>query len=118
MCIRDSNKPVLKGIKKLTMSSYLKTGIIVGGTAVVGGVTAVVAAPVVVSAIGFGAGGILAGSWAASMMSTLAPVGAGGLVATLQSVGAAGLGFTGSAVLSTIGGGVGAGVGTVVDRLR
>ena len=81
------------------MSSYLKTGIIVGGTAVVGGVTAVVAAPVVVSAIGFGAGGIIAGSWAASMMSTLAPVGAGGLVATLQSVGAAGLGVTGSGVL-------------------
>ena len=103
------------------MSSYLKTGIIVGGTAVVGGVTAVVAAPVVVSvvsAIGFGAGGILAGSWAASMMSTLAPVCAGGLVATLQSVGAAGLGVAGSSVLSTIGAGVGTGVGAVVNRLR
>ena len=112
-----NNKPVLK-VSKLTMSSYLKTGIIVGGTAVVGGVTAFFAAPVVVSVVGFGTGGILAGSWAASMMSTLAPVGAGGLVATLQSVGAAGLGVTGSAVVSTIGAGVGTGVGAVVNRFR
>ena len=94
---------------------YIHTLVLPGICAVVGGVTAVVAAPVVVSAIGFGAGGIIAGSWAASMMSTL---GAGGLVATLQSVGAAGLGVTGSAVLSTIGAGVGTGVGTVVKRLR
>ena len=97
---------------------YIHTLVLPGICAVVGGVTAVVAAPVVVSPIGFGAGGIIAGSWAASMMSTLAPVGAGGLVATLQSVGAAGLGVTGSAVLSTIGAGVGTGVGTVVKRLR
>ena len=50
------------------MSGYLKTAAIVGGT-VVGGTVAVVAAPVVVAGLGFGAGGIVAGSTAASMMS-------------------------------------------------
>ena len=100
-----------------TVSSYLKTGVIVGGTAVVGGVATVVAAPFIVSAIGFGTGGIVAGSWAASMMSAMGPVGAGGVVATLQSVGAAGLGVAGSSVLSISGAGVGTGVGAVVNRM-
>ena len=91
----------------------------------VGGAIFVVAAPVVVPAavtwLGFTTGGIAAGSWAASMMSAMAPTVAGGMVATLQSVGAAGLGTagttlvagTGAAVGSAVGGTVGGAVGAV-----
>ncbi len=100
------------------MDNHLKTAAIVGGTAVVGGTVAVVTAPLIVGAIGFSAGGIVAGSWAASMMSVLAPTAAGGVVATLQSVGAAGLGFAGATVLAgtgtVVGGASGAAVNAVV----
>ncbi|KAK0168300.1 hypothetical protein PV327_002123 [Microctonus hyperodae] len=58
------------------------------------------AAPVVLSAIGFKSVGIAAGSYAASMMSTLGGgfTSAGGVVATCQSIGA-----TGSVLGSTAG---------------
>jgi hypothetical protein len=74
------------------------------GAAIVGGVGAVVAAPVVLGAAGFTAAGITAGSVASSMMSASAianggGVVAGGVVATLQSAGAAGLGWAGSAAV-------------------
>ena len=75
-----------------------------------GGV-AVAAAPLVVSGLGFGTGGIAAGSTAASMMSAWAPTAAGGIVATLQSVGAAGLGAAGTAGVATAGGVAGAAAG-------
>ena len=81
---------------------------IVGVSAATGGVLAVVAAPLVVAGLGFGAGGIVAGSAAASMMSAWAPTVAGGIVATLQSVGAAGLGAAGTAAVATAGGVAGA----------
>ena len=77
--------------------------VLVGTGAVVGGVGVVVAAPFVVGALGFGAGGITAGSYAASMMSAMAPTAAGGIVATLQSVGAAGLSGTGTTLLAGTG---------------
>ena len=54
------------------------------------------------SILGFGGGGIVAGSAAASMMSAMAPTVTGGVVATLQSVGAAGLGTSGTAALATV----------------
>lgn len=47
----------------------------------------------VVGAMGFGTGGIAAGSLGAWMMSLEGSVAAGGVVATLQSIGAAGLGL-------------------------
>merc|ERR1712224_710203 len=61
-----------------------------------GATTAVIAAPLVVSGIGFGSAGISAGSYAASWMSAAALAGGGGVVkgstiAILQSVGAAGM---------------------------
>lgn len=90
-------------------------GLLYGCAAVVGGVTAVAAAPAVLTAVGFTSAGIAAGSWAASMMSIAAGlngggVAAGGLIATLQSVGAAGLGAAGVAGVGAVGGVAGAGV--------
>jgi len=53
---------------------------------------AVAAAPVVATALGFGAAGIVAGTPAAWMMSTYGgSVAAGSAVATLQSIGAVGV---------------------------
>jgi hypothetical protein len=70
------------------------------------GLTTVIAAPFavvgMVGAMGFGTGGIVAGSAAAGMMSAEAiaaggaGVAAGGTVATLQSIGAVGLGVAGT----------------------
>ena len=62
------------------------------GTAVgtVIGVGAVMAAPVVLSAAGFSASGIVAGSVAATAQSAIGNVAAGGVFATLQSIGAVG----------------------------
>ena len=60
---------------------------VAGGT--IAGATAVTVGPALLAgALGFGAAGIVAGTPAAAMMSTLAPTIAGGVVATLQSVGA------------------------------
>ncbi|XP_071800832.1 uncharacterized protein [Asterias amurensis] len=82
----------------------------------VAGVGAVVAAPFVLTAVGFTAGGIAAGSYAAGMMSSAAianggAIAAGSGVAVLQSVGAAGLGAAGTAAV----GGAGAAVGAAVS---
>ncbi len=97
----------------------LKTVAIIGGTAVAGGTVAVVAAPLVIGAIGFSSAGIVAGSWGAWMMSTLAPTVVGGVVATLQSVGAAGLGIAGTTVVAATGTGVAGGTaGAVTYALR
>ncbi|XP_030320065.1 interferon alpha-inducible protein 27-like protein 2 isoform X2 [Calypte anna] len=64
--------------------------------------------PAVVSAMGFTAGGILAGSLAAKMMSAAAianggGVPAGSIVALLQSIGAAGLSAGAQAALASLG---------------
>ncbi|KAM5338976.1 interferon alpha-inducible protein 27-like protein 2A [Glossophaga mutica] len=76
--------------------------------AAVGGVVAVGAAPVVLSAMGFTGAGIAASSLAAKMMSAAAianggGVAAGSLVATLQSAGAAGLSLSSKALLGFAG---------------
>jgi len=73
-----------------------------------GATTAIMAAPLVISGIGFGSAGILAGSYAASWMSAAALAGGGSVVkgstiAILQSVGAAGMGATGTAVAGATG---------------
>ena len=69
-----------------------------------GGVTALVATPLVLGAAGFTAGGVAAGSLAAKAMSVAATTGVGGgVVAALQSAGAAGLGYVGTAVVGTAG---------------
>ncbi|XP_073752086.1 interferon alpha-inducible protein 27-like protein 2 [Callorhinus ursinus] len=76
--------------------------------AVLGGVVAVAAPPVVLSAVGFIRAGITAASLAAKMMSATANangsgVPAGSLVATLQSVGAAGLSTSSKILLGSVG---------------
>ena len=48
-----------------------------------GSVGTVVAAPLVVTGLGFGAGGIVAGSYAAGMMSAAGPVAPGQYISTL-----------------------------------
>lgn len=80
-----------------------------------------------IGALGYGTGGIAAGSYAASMMSSAAVVKGGGvaagsLVATLQSVGAAGFGAAGTMGVAAAGATGGAAIGTgtkaLVDRVR
>ena len=92
---------------------------VVAGSALAGGVAGPTAALVAVNSAGFGAGGIVGGSWGAWLMSlgggqTMS----GGLVATLQSIGATGtLGLTGTAVAMGGGAVVAGGVGYVGYRL-
>ncbi|XP_052069294.1 interferon alpha-inducible protein 27-like protein 2B [Mytilus californianus] len=69
----------------------------VAATAV--GVTATVAAPFVLSAVGFGAAGVMAGSWAA-WLKTSVTVG-GGWFATCQSAGVLGMAATTKAAIVT-----------------
>ncbi|XP_078093297.1 interferon alpha-inducible protein 27-like protein 1 [Mustelus asterias] len=83
---------------------------IIAGAAAVTAVGAVIAAPVVLGAVGFTSAGIAAGSFAASMMSTAAianggGVAAGSLVAVLQSAGVIGLSVGAKAAVG-IGGGL------------
>lgn len=75
------------------------------GAAAVGGVTiaTVAAVPLVLGAVGFGAGGVVAGSMAAAIQAGIGNVAAGSLFAVAQSVGAAGL--AASTVVGTVGGG-------------
>ena len=85
----------------------------VPGAAAIGGVSAVLFAPVILKAAGFTGAGIAAKSIAASMMSYYAianggGVAGGGVVATLQSAGAAELGATGSAAVGSAGAAAGA----------
>ena len=90
-------------------------------TSAVTGAASVIIAPAVISAIGFGSGGIVAGSAAASMMSAAAIAGgtggvaAGSAVAVLQSAGAAGI-FAGPVgwIVLGVGLGLGASVGLIV----
>nr|XP_027221182.1 polycomb group RING finger protein 3-like [Penaeus vannamei] len=75
-------------------SNYLK----IGACVALGAVGTVVVAPVVLAGVGFTSGGIAAGSYAASMMSSAAIANGGGvaaasLVAALQSASAAGIGI-------------------------
>eukprot|EP00929_Paragymnodinium_shiwhaense_P105123 TRINITY_DN70046_c0_g1_i1.p1 TRINITY_DN70046_c0_g1~~TRINITY_DN70046_c0_g1_i1.p1 ORF type:complete len:248 (-),score=51.81 TRINITY_DN70046_c0_g1_i1:684-1343(-) len=88
----------------------------VGAAIAAGGVAGAAAAPAIavasVQAMGFGAGGIVAGTAAAGMMSSAAVANGGGiaagcLVAQLQSVGAAGLGVGTSAGIATGGAALG-----------
>jgi hypothetical protein len=87
---------------------------IYGATAMVGMLVLPFTATAAVSALGFGASGIVAGSTAAGMMAAEATaaggmIATGGTVATLQSIGAVGLGWVGTSV--TVGAGAAMGVG-------
>ncbi|XP_046503648.1 LOW QUALITY PROTEIN: interferon alpha-inducible protein 27-like protein 2 [Equus quagga] len=91
---------------------FSSTAAKVAAGAVIGGVVAVAAVPVVLGAMGFTGAGIVASSIAAKMMSAAAianggGVAAGSLVATLQSVGAAGLSMSSNVLLASAGSTIG-----------
>ena len=96
------------------MSSWWKkpvVGAVVGGGVCLG---LAVASPIILPAVGFGAGGVLAGSAAAAVQSTIGNVAAGSLFATLQSVGAAGgLSWAATGLATAAGVATGAGAGAV-----
>ena len=73
----------------------------------------VAAAPFVLPALGFGAGGVVAGSYAAAWHSSIGIVTQGSLFATLQSAGVVGLSAMTKAVLATGGATVGYVMGTI-----
>lgn len=105
-------QPVLPGmiVNQNKQSKFLSA---LGGSAV-GMVLGPLAVMGTIGAIGFGVGGIGAGSYAAWMMSLEGgATAAGGLVATMQSIGAAGLGATGVAASMTAGAVVGGSASTV-----
>ncbi|XP_053382187.1 uncharacterized protein LOC123541029 isoform X2 [Mercenaria mercenaria] len=82
----------------------------VGLAVVVGGTAAMVGGPVVVSALGFKAGGIAAGSVAANMMSSAAianggVIAAGSTISVLQSAGVLGFSVKSSALIAGVAGG-------------
>ncbi|KAM4723449.1 uncharacterized protein FYW61_014214 [Anableps anableps] len=84
----------------------------IAAASVLGAGGAVVAAPVVLGAIGFTSIGVAAGSYAASMMSAAAianggGVAAGSAVAILQSAGMAGIGTAATTAVAGAGGAVG-----------
>lgn len=101
----------------LSSSSAMNPNIIkaaIGGGVATG--VALVAAPLIVGAMGFTAAGISAGSIAAKMMSAAAiasggGVAAGSIVAVLQSIGAAGLSFGAKVGLASVCGLLGALIG-------
>lgn len=100
---RDCNKPAINeaNLKRLIW-------LIIGGTGS-GCVVGVAALPFA----GFGAGGVAAGSMAASWQSAIGSVAAGSLFATLQSLGATGIGVL---LTGTAGTALGL-LGTIATRL-
>ena len=76
------------------------TGLAIGGGAVL-------LAPVALTAVGFGAGGVVAGSIAAYWQAMIGNVAGGSVFALLQSAGAAGISGAASAAIGTAGGTVG-----------
>ena len=86
-------------------------------TYIAGGVTGAaiggVAAPTIISAVGFGSLGPVAGSTAAAVQASVGNVAAGGLFATLQSAGMGGAAALGTVVvISAVGVGL-AGLGAI-----
>ena len=95
-------------------SNRLLLGVGVG----VGAVAGIAAAPLVLSAAGFTAGGVAAGSIAARVQSVVYGGATCGVFSALQSAGAAGLGLVGNAVAGSVGAGVAAGTAKVVDSVK
>ncbi|XP_008317611.1 interferon alpha-inducible protein 27-like protein 2 isoform X1 [Cynoglossus semilaevis] len=94
----------------------LLTGLALGA---VGAGGAVVAAPFVLGAIGFGTIGVTAGSYAAAWMSSAAIASGGGIVSgsavsVLTSLGMGGLGTAATAGVAGAGGAVGTALGLLI----
>ena len=79
--------------------------VVVGGT-----IAGALLAPVVLPVLGFGAAGIIAGSWAAAIMTPLTV--AGSWFAILQSIGA-----TGALVTTALGAQIGFGVSALFSTI-
>ncbi|XP_077476837.1 uncharacterized protein LOC144089650 [Stigmatopora argus] len=99
------------------------TAVGIGVGAGVFAVGAVVAAPLVLGAVGFTSAGIAASSTAAGMMSSAAianggGVAAGGTVAVLQSAGMAGISTAAYGAVAGAAGAVGGAVGGVIAKAR
>eukprot|EP01119_Soliformovum_irregulare_P024439 TRINITY_DN875_c0_g2_i2.p1 TRINITY_DN875_c0_g2~~TRINITY_DN875_c0_g2_i2.p1 ORF type:complete len:288 (+),score=52.82 TRINITY_DN875_c0_g2_i2:154-1017(+) len=99
-------------ISEETMSKWK-----IAACAALGGIAAVLAAPVVLGALGFGAGGIVGGSVAAAWMASSGPIAAGSTFALLQSAGAAGLGTAATGGLAAIGAAVSATTGYLSNKM-
>jgi hypothetical protein len=76
----------------------------VTATVAIGGGLTLAAVPLAISAVGFGASGVVAGSIAAGMQGSV--IGAGTWFAVMQSVGAAGMAVGTKVVVASVGGGV------------
>ena len=76
-----------------------------------------VAAPVVLGAAGFTAGGVAAGSMAAAAQSAIYGGFTGGVFSVLQSAGAAGIGLAGNAAIGAAGASVGGALSGLGARL-
>ena len=74
------------------------------------------AAPIALTAAGFTASGVAAGSLAAWAQSTFYGGATGGLFSLLQSAGAAGLGAAGYGTAAAVGGATGIGAKKVIDN--
>ncbi|KAJ3179243.1 hypothetical protein HDU85_004932 [Gaertneriomyces sp. JEL0708] len=99
------------GISEAMLKKKSRTGLRIAaivGTGLLGVVCAPPLAAAAVTSIGFGAGGIVAGSWAAGFMASYGgTMAAGSACAVMQSIGAAGLGAAGVVGLAATGGGLG-----------
>ena len=82
------------------------------------GVGIVVAAPLGLAALGFSAGGVVAGSAAAGIQSGIGSVAAGSTFATLQSAGAAGLAASTKAAMVVGPTAIGRGYDCVKNKLK
>ncbi|GAB6024751.1 hypothetical protein CHUAL_009881 [Chamberlinius hualienensis] len=76
----------------------------IGVKMAVGATTAVICAPLALSAAGFGAAGIVGGSTAAVIQAGIGNVAAGGVFAALQSAGVVGLAAGTKAAIGAVGG--------------
>ena len=85
--------------------------------AIAGGTLAVVGAPMVLSAVGFGSKGVAAGSAAAGWHGSIGNVAAGSTFAACQSAGAAGLATTTLAAVGSAGAAGGAALCTAVKQV-
>lgn len=103
---RVVKKPIAK---KGSLGKILGFGI---AGAITTAVLAPIAVPVAVGALGFGAGGIVAGTPAAAIMASYGgAVTAGSACAIMQSIGAVGLSATGALISGAVGGVVGGATG-------
>ena len=100
--VEETENKTTKEENELKESKWDTKRMIIYGT--VGAVGAVVAAPMVIGALGFGSAGVGAGTVAATTQSTIGSVSAGSFFAGAQSAGAIGLGAQTTAAIGAGGG--------------